>query len=224
MQHSYPSRYHSEESNPPKTLLEHEWVARRVSTASTGFQALANRKALQLAEALQATSSTSHGLFRISSILITWNNKSMAMVQNNVKNALHAHDIDEDSIPQQSYPHLKTLLNTDKSLLEQALPGGETGDFGTMARWMGGGEAPKKPKKQKKPRDPNAPKRPVTAFFLYLQENKDATAREMPPDTKPGDVQARNRELWNDLSKDEQEVRCFFLDLGLENSPAGLTC
>ena len=141
----YSSKCHSEESLSPETLLEDKWIAGRVSSAFMRFRALTKRNPQQLAEALQATSSTSHGLFRISSILITWNNKSMAMVQNNVKNALHAHDIDEDSIPQQSYPHLKTLLNTDKSLLEQALPGGESGDFGTMARWMGGGEAPKKP-------------------------------------------------------------------------------
>lgn len=70
---------------------------------------------------------------------------------------------------------------------------------------------PVKQKKPKKERDPNAPKRPLTAFFLFLQEKRDDTAKSMP-NAKPGDIQKKMTDIWNSLDERDMKVRLSVVD------------
>lgn len=129
-------------------------------------------------------------------------NAALRVVQTNIKNSLSKAGIEESSIPTENYPEVVHLLGIEQGLLTQ----GTHAELPSFPKLGAAADNKAKPKKQKKPRDPNAPKKPVTAFFLYLAENREATAKQMPPDTKPGEIQNRNKEIWNTLPKEEQDV------------------
>lgn len=130
-------------------------------------------------------------------------NATLSQVQNNTRAALQLSQITDKDVPQDDFPHLHNLLMTDSALLGEPTEG-----LGELQLPV----APplptpaKKQRKQRAPRDPNAPKRPVTAFFLYLAENREQMTKQMGPDAKPGAIQQRNKDMWNSLAEEKQEV------------------
>lgn len=130
-------------------------------------------------------------------------NATLSQVQSNTKAALQLSNIGEKEISHDDYQHIAGLLADENAMMAEPAEG-----LGEMQLPI----APplptpaKKQRKQRAPKDPNAPKRPVTAFFLFLAENKEATARSMP-NSKPGEIQQRNRDMWNSLNEEKQEVR-----------------
>ncbi|XP_026481775.1 LOW QUALITY PROTEIN: FACT complex subunit Ssrp1-like [Ctenocephalides felis] len=59
-------------------------------------------------------------------------------------------------------------------------------------------EKPRKSKKNKKERDENKPKRPMTAFMLWMNENRD-TIREKNPGLKITEIAKKGGEMWREL-------------------------
>ena len=128
-----------------------------------------------------------------------------------IDSELTGNDIQNGDL-EEAYPHIHQLLNTENveetggsAALPEALPP-------TAMK-------PLKPKKQRKERDPDAPKRPLTAFFLYLQDKKDETTEYLKKHATPqspfklGNVQKRNTEIWNALPEDQQQVSPQFESL-----------
>lgn len=60
-------------------------------------------------------------------------------------------------------------------------------------------KTPKERKKKKKDSDPNRPKKPMTAFFLWANENRDRV-KEKYPDLKLTDVSKKLGEMWKEVS------------------------
>merc|ERR1712226_1750504 len=63
----------------------------------------------------------------------------------------------------------------------------------------------KKEKKGKKGKDPNAPKRPMGAYFLFMNDYRDATKAENP-DLKIGEIAKLLGEKWANIEKEEKET------------------
>ena len=138
------------------------------------------------------------------SSILSSSNAAMVQVQSFTKNILARNGIDEAAVSASNHPAIQKLLGVDKNAIGESI-GDALGDIpATMA--MPEMKAPTKQRKPRKPKDPNAPKRPVTAFFLFLQENKEAVAREMP-NAKPGEIQKRATQYWRDLGEENQDVR-----------------
>ncbi len=57
----------------------------------------------------------------------------------------------------------------------------------------------------KKAKDPNAPKRPMTAYFLWLNEER-AGLKTKFPDLKLKELTAKAGEIWRGMSEDEKKV------------------
>ncbi|KAI5281574.1 hypothetical protein KEM54_003166 [Ascosphaera aggregata] len=64
-----------------------------------------------------------------------------------------------------------------------------------------------KGKKKKRKHDPNAPKRPLTPYFLYMQQNRLKIAEEMPADKRPQDVSNEGTRRWQAMSEEERSAR-----------------
>merc|ERR1712004_967527 len=62
----------------------------------------------------------------------------------------------------------------------------------------------KKEKKGKKAKDPNAPKRPMGAYFLFMNDHRDATKAENP-EMKIGEIAKILGQKWANLEKEEKE-------------------
>merc|ERR1712083_1154172 len=62
----------------------------------------------------------------------------------------------------------------------------------------------KKEKKGKKGKDPNAPKRPMGAYFLFMNDYRDATKAENP-DLKIGEIAKLLGQKWATIEKEEEE-------------------
>ncbi|CAE8594273.1 unnamed protein product [Polarella glacialis] len=80
----------------------------------------------------------------------------------------------------------------------------------------GGGEAGKrradkkalkdeKGSKKAKKNDPNRPKKPQTGYFLWLNENRAALMKEIPPGGKVTDVSKLGGAKWKAMSDDKKE-------------------
>merc|ERR1712122_226508 len=67
-----------------------------------------------------------------------------------------------------------------------------------------GDKKAKKEKKGKKARDPNAPKRPMGAYFLFMNDHRDATKAENP-EMKIGEIAKILGQKWANLEKEEKE-------------------
>ncbi|KAI4765145.1 hypothetical protein E4T44_14623, partial [Aureobasidium sp. EXF-8845] len=64
---------------------------------------------------------------------------------------------------------------------------------------IGGGPpaAPeKKTRKKAEPRDPNQPKRPLTAYLLWLGENREKIHSELGPEQKRGEISSEGTKRW----------------------------
>merc|ERR1712204_150430 len=59
-------------------------------------------------------------------------------------------------------------------------------------------------KKQKKVKDPNAPKRPMSAYFPFMNEVRDATKAENPG-LKIGDIAKLLGERWGKKEEEEEK-------------------
>ena len=57
----------------------------------------------------------------------------------------------------------------------------------------------------KKGKDPNAPKRPLSAYMLWLNANRDKI-RSDSPGMSVTDVSKKAGELWKGMSKEKKEV------------------
>lgn len=57
----------------------------------------------------------------------------------------------------------------------------------------------------KKGKDPNAPKRPLSAYMLWLNANRDKI-RADSPGMSVTDVSKKAGELWKGMSKEKKEV------------------
>nr|XP_034980912.1 FACT complex subunit SSRP1 isoform X1 [Zootoca vivipara]XP_034980920.1 FACT complex subunit SSRP1 isoform X1 [Zootoca vivipara]XP_034980929.1 FACT complex subunit SSRP1 isoform X1 [Zootoca vivipara]XP_034980938.1 FACT complex subunit SSRP1 isoform X1 [Zootoca vivipara] len=62
----------------------------------------------------------------------------------------------------------------------------------------------KKPSESKKGKDPNAPKRPLSAYMLWLNANRDKIRAECPG-MSVTDVSKKAGELWKGMSKEKKE-------------------
>lgn len=56
----------------------------------------------------------------------------------------------------------------------------------------------KREKKNKKPKDPKAPKRPLSAFFLWMNENREALKKKHP-DLSLAEFGKKAGELWREM-------------------------
>lgn len=61
------------------------------------------------------------------------------------------------------------------------------------------------PLQGKKGKDPNAPKRPLSAYMLWLNANRDKI-RSDSPGMSVTDVSKKAGELWKGMSKEKKEV------------------
>jgi hypothetical protein len=78
---------------------------------------------------------------------------------------------------------------------------------------VGGGPpaAPeKKARKKAAPRDPNEPKRPLTAYLLWLGENREKIHAELGSEQKRGQISSEGTKRWNALPEEVKQV-CFVL-------------
>lgn len=62
--------------------------------------------------------------------------------------------------------------------------------------------SPKK-RRGKKDKDPNAPKRPMSAYFLWLKENRASIAKEGMSVT---DISKKAGELWKQIDAETKKV------------------
>lgn len=62
-----------------------------------------------------------------------------------------------------------------------------------------------KPKKEKKEKDPNAPKRPLSAYMLYVNANREKIKADNPTATF-GEIGKIAGALWKELDEKEKEV------------------
>lgn len=67
-------------------------------------------------------------------------------------------------------------------------------------------------RKKKAKKDPNAPKKPLSAYMLWLQENRPLIKRENPG-ASLGEIGKRAGEMWKAL--DDKTVRFFSISLPL---------
>jgi len=58
--------------------------------------------------------------------------------------------------------------------------------------------------KQKQMKDPNRPKKPMTAYMLFCNDNRDAI-RKKNPDAKLGDVSKLLAEKWGKVSEKDKK-------------------
>lgn len=61
------------------------------------------------------------------------------------------------------------------------------------------------PAQGKKGKDPNAPKRPLSAYMLWLNANRDKI-RSDSPGRSVTEVSKKAGELWKGMSKEKKEV------------------
>ena len=61
-------------------------------------------------------------------------------------------------------------------------------------------------RKKKSKKDPNAPKKPLSAYMLWLQENRESIKRKYPGSTSVADVAKRAGEIWKTLTADDKAV------------------
>lgn len=92
-----------------------------------------------------------------------------------------------------------------------ALPGAK--DAAALAAASSDSEEPEKNKKKKRKHDPNAPKRPLTPYFLYMQQNRMKIAEEMPEDKRPQDVSNEGTRRWQAMTEEERSVSSDQLSL-----------
>ncbi|KAH0273720.1 hypothetical protein KCU83_g6839, partial [Aureobasidium melanogenum] len=79
----------------------------------------------------------------------------------------------------------------------------QTGELVTI----GGGPpaAPEKKQRKKAERDPNQPKRPLTAYLLWLGENREKIHAELGPDQKRGEISSEGTKRWNALPEEVKQ-------------------
>ncbi|KAI4717140.1 hypothetical protein E4T48_06652 [Aureobasidium sp. EXF-10727] len=73
---------------------------------------------------------------------------------------------------------------------------------------IGGGPPAAPEKKQRKkaePRDPNQPKRPLTAYLLWLGENREKIHSELGPDQKRGEISSEGTKRWKLLPEEVKQ-------------------
>ena len=56
----------------------------------------------------------------------------------------------------------------------------------------------------RKPKDPNAPKRPTSAYFFFMQENRERVKAENP-NISFGQIGKKMGEMWANLSATEKK-------------------
>ena len=61
--------------------------------------------------------------------------------------------------------------------------------------------ADSKKKRKRAPHDKNAPKRPLTPYFLYMQDARSIIAAEMAPGAAPKDVAEEGTKRWANMDK-----------------------
>ncbi|KAJ5586816.1 uncharacterized protein N7459_002581 [Penicillium hispanicum] len=66
-------------------------------------------------------------------------------------------------------------------------------------------EADGKPKRKRQPADPNAPKRPLTPYFLFMQNNRHLIQEELG-DVKPKEVADEGTNRWQSMDDNEKQV------------------
>lgn len=59
-------------------------------------------------------------------------------------------------------------------------------------------EKPRKKRKEKRVKDSNAPKRPQSAYFLWMNENRDKI-KEKQPGMSVGEIAKKAGEMWREL-------------------------
>ncbi|KAJ5183389.1 hypothetical protein N7492_001005 [Penicillium capsulatum] len=61
-------------------------------------------------------------------------------------------------------------------------------------------------KRKRRAHDPNAPKRPLTPYFLYMQNNRQKISQDLGSDVKPKDVSEEGTRRWQDMPAAQKEV------------------
>ena len=65
------------------------------------------------------------------------------------------------------------------------------------------------PLQEAKKKDPNAPKKPLTAYMVWLQENRSAI-KEKFPGISPTDIAKKAGEMWKEVA--DKNVRAWALE------------
>ena len=144
--------------------------------------------------------------------LMTAVSTARSMLQTHARNHLANNDFDPDKdVSLEDFPALYTLLRADKDQMH------DMSQLATLGQSLAESQQalmkatsinapPAKQKKPKKPRDPNAPRRPVTAFFLFLKENREELREKAGDNASNGDVQTLGKNEWNNANAEFQEV------------------
>jgi hypothetical protein len=64
-----------------------------------------------------------------------------------------------------------------------------------------------KKKRKRAPHDKNAPKRPLTPYFLYMQDARPTIAKDMPSTAAPKDIAEEGTKRWANMDKFNRTVR-----------------
>jgi hypothetical protein len=67
-------------------------------------------------------------------------------------------------------------------------------------------EAGGRKKRKRAPVDPNAPKRPLTPFFLYMQNNRPKIAEDLGSEARPKNIADEGTRRWQEMDVKEKEV------------------
>lgn len=80
---------------------------------------------------------------------------------------------------------------------------------GFLGQPVGDLPRPEEGKKERKKRthDPDAPKRPLTPYFLYMQNARSIIANDLGPEAPKGAVQEEGQRRWATMKADEKKVR-----------------
>lgn len=105
--------------------------------------------------------------------------------------------------------HVNNIINgTSASIDLPIVPAGLSHfDFVPRASSPGAkSEAGGRKKRKRAPVDPNAPKRPLTPYFLYMQNNRPKIAEDLGSEAKPKAIADEGTRRWQEMDLKEKEV------------------
>lgn len=105
--------------------------------------------------------------------------------------------------------HVNNVINGTSATIDlPAMPVGMSHlDFAPRAGTPGAkSEAGGRKKRKRAPVDPNAPKRPLTPYFLYMQNNRPRIAEDLGTDAKPKNVADEGTRRWQNMDLKEKEI------------------
>ncbi|KAJ5121891.1 hypothetical protein N7448_003024 [Penicillium atrosanguineum] len=105
--------------------------------------------------------------------------------------------------------HVNNIINGTSAAIDLPIvPAGLSHfDFVPRASSVGAkSEAGGRKKRKRAPVDPNAPKRPLTPYFLYMQNNRPKIAEDLGSEAKPKVIADEGTRRWQEMDLKEKEI------------------